>query len=840
MPIGGIGAGCVCLNGHGGVQDFSIHHRPSVTALPDGHNFKDAAFAILHIKSTVPATRLVEGPLPPGKIYDQGLQAQGYRHGGHEGLPRFQNNEFESGYPFGRIRLADPALPLEAAITGWNPLIPLDDVASGIPCAILEYTFRNTSKERVDFEFSYHLSHLADTNDNQWAGDENTRNQVIPGKGIHFYNTEPGHSEQSGSASLTVIGHRPAIKAMWLRGGWFDAISALWRETESGKFSTNNGKADAGKKGRNGGSILVKASLAPGKETSIPVVITWHFPNSNQTYGAAESCCAEGEGKAPLWRPFYAARWRDAKAVADHVHRNYSKLRSRTIAFQNALLSSTLPVEALDAISANLAILKSPTVLRQENGNLWAWEGCFTGSGCCHGSCTHVWNYAQAFPHLFPRLERTFREQELERSMNERGHVNFRAALPDGPPGKWGVDHAAADGQLGGIMKLYRDWQISGDETWLRKMYPLAKRSLDYCTATWDPERKGAVIEPHHNTYDIEFWGPDGMCTTIYIGALSAMSLMSRALDLAADEKVYSELAERGARFIDEELFNGEYYEQKVQFRGLRDTSFLKLISGASSSQESHELLRLLRKEGPRYQYGKGCLSDGILGAWMAEIYGIRTPLNAAKIRRNLRAIYRHNFKRDLRAHANCQRPGYALGREAGLLLCSWPNGGKPTLPFVYSDEVWTGIEYQVASHLIAEGFVREGTEIVAAVRRRYDGETRNPWNEYECGSYYARAMASYALVAAYSGFRYSAVDKTLRFGPKIKTRPFTTFFSTATSYGSITLEKSSLVVSVLEGKLELKRIVLTLGGREREIAVKAIIGSGRGTRFPLRELKRR
>jgi uncharacterized protein (DUF608 family) len=819
LPIGGIGAGCVCLNGHGGLEDFSIRHRPATSALPDSHGVRDAAFAILRIKSSTPVARLVEGPLPTGKIYDQGLQAQGYRHGGHEGLPRFQRNKFESGYPFGRVRLSDPAVPIEVAIIGWNPFIPLDDVASGIPCAILEYTLRNTSRKRVQFEFSYHLSHLAA------ADEKKSRNQVIPGKGIHFHNAEPSHTEQFGSASLTVIGQRPAIKAMWLRGGWFDAISAIWREAESGKFTANNGKADSGKGGRNGGSILVKGSLAPGKEMTLPVVITWHFPNSNQSYGATEACCPPGEDcTVPLWKPFYASQWKDAKAVADHVHRNYLTLRSRTVAFQNALLSSTLPVEAMDAISANLAILKSPTVLRQENGNLWAWEGCFTGAGCCHGSCTHVWNYAQAIPHLFPKLERTLRAQELQRSMDKKGYINFRAALPDGPPAKWGVNHAAADGQLGGIMKVYRDWQISGDTAWLRELYPLVKRSLDYCIATWDPERKGALLEPHHNTYDIEFWGADGMCTSIYIGALNAMALMAHALERAADEKSYSELAERGVRYMDKKLFNGEYYEQKVQYRGLKDTSFADLISGPLPANESRELVQLLKKEGPRYQYGKGCLSDGVIGAWMAEIYGIATPLKRENIRKNLRAIYRHNFKRDLSAHANCQRPGYAMGREAGLLLCSWPKGGKPTLPFVYSDEVWTGIEYQVASHLIAEGYVREGTEIVAAVRRRYDGEVRNPWNEYECGSYYARAMASYALLAAYSGFRYSAVTQTLHLGPKTATRPFTIFFSTASGFGSVTLDKSSLTIEVLEGRLELKHILLTLGGRTAEIACKKVI----------------
>ena len=831
MPLGGIGSGCICLNGHGGLQDFSIRNRPSISALADGHApASEAAFALLHIKGKKPVTRLLEGPLPLEKIYDQGLQAQGYRHGGHEGLPRFRQSSFQSGYPFGLVSLSDPSVPLEVRITGWSPLIPLDEVASSLPCAILEYTLRNTSSEPVECEFSYHLAHLAEGDTSKTEG---TRNEIIPRRGVYFSNTEPSGAESCGSASLTVVGHRPSIKAMWTRGGWFDAISALWREVETGSFVPNDGKVDAGKSGRNGGSVLVKASLAPGRQVTIPVIIAWHFPNSNQSPGSTPTECKEdGCCPSPKWKTYYSSLWKDAWEVASHIHGHYDNLRERTVGFQNALLGSSLPIEVLDAVSANLAILKSPTLLRQENGNLWGWEGCFTNAGCCHGSCTHVWNYAQALPHLFPGIERTLREQELERSINEAGHVNFRAALPDGSPDHG--FHAAADGQLGGIMKLFRDWQISGDTAWLKKLYPNARLSLEFCIRTWDPDRKGALSEPHHNTYDIEFWGPDGMCTTVYIGALSAMGAMAKALEKEKDSKAYQELAERGARFIEKELFNDEYFEQKVQYRGLRDTSFLDLIENRKPANESQAILRLLKKEGPKYQYGKGCLSDGVIGAWMARIYGIEIPLNRNMVRENLRSIHRYNFRRSLADHANCQRPGYALGDESGLLLCSWPRGGKPTLPFVYSDEVWTGIEYQVASHLIEEGLVSEGVEIVKAVRSRYNGAVRNPWNEYECGSYYARAMASYALLGALSGFRYSAVEQTLWFGPKLKKRPFVVFFSTANGYGTISLGKTSLTVSVLEGQLAIKRLILEIGNQHRELVTDVLAKPGHPAKFSI------
>ena len=171
----------------------------------------------------------------------------------------------------------------------------------------------------------------------------------------------------------------------------------------------------------------------------------------------------------PPWHPYYSTQWKDAREVAAYVEQNYPSLRTRTVQFKNSIFNSTFPPYVLDAISSNLAILKAPTVLREASGSVWGWEGCFPDAGCCHGSCTHVWNYAQALPQLYPQLERTLRDLELVRSMDDRGHVNFRGAIPDGP-----VDHswhAAADGQLGGIMKVFRDWQISGDATWLKRMY---------------------------------------------------------------------------------------------------------------------------------------------------------------------------------------------------------------------------------------------------------------------------------------------------------------------------------------------------------------------------------
>jgi uncharacterized protein (DUF608 family) len=825
MPMGGIGAGCICLAGHGALQDFSIRNRPSVTALPDDIQFwNDGGFALLHVRGNEPVTRLLEGPLPPGKIYDQALQASGYRKVGYEGLPRMDRCRFAAAYPTGQVELSDDAVPLAVTLTGWSPFIPLDDRTSSMPAAILEYSLTNTSNQPVQFDFSYHLSHLPRAQ----GGWRNTRNRAIDG-GILFYNTVPAHDEMFGTATLTVIGHDPIVKAMWTRGGWFDWIAALWEEVSHGNFRPNPGNTDRDIDGRNGGSLLVPASLAPSQSITIPILITWHVPNVYLTqlqpgatpWWTAQPTSNVPPGAGPAWRPYYTSQWPDAAAVAADLRKNFDTTRARTFAFRDALFHSSLPPEAIDAIASNLAILKSPTLLREENGNLWGWEGCFPTAGCCPGSCTHVWNYAQALPHLFPALERTLREQELERSMEPTGHVNFRSALPDGPPDKTG---AAADGQLGGIMKLYRDWHISGDSAWLQRLLPRARCSLDYCIKTWDPDRRGALFEPHHNTYDIEFWGPDGMCTSIYVGALCAMAEMTSSTGSHDDAAAYADLATKAAAYCDQHLYNGQYYQQQVMWHELKDSSFTQRLDRDSrpAANVDPALLAVLKSEGPPYQYGAGCLSDGVIGQWMASLYGIDTPLDAQHVRSTLAAIFRHNFRADLSAHFCTQRPGYAIGHEPGLILCTWPNDGRPTLPFVYSDEVWTGIEYQVASHLITVGMVDQGMALVKAVRSRYAGHARNPFNEYECGSYYARAMSSFALLQALSGFRYSQLTRTLCFAPKLSTRPWRSFFATATGWGTIKLEPTLLQIELIEGNLALDQLILGQGPQRQTTRVRA------------------
>ena len=497
------------------------------------------------------------------------------------------------------------------------------------------------------------------------------------------------------------------------------------------------------------------------------------------------------------YRPWYAERFHSLDDVIDYWNANCDVLRENTRLFSRAFYASTLPAEVLEAVAANLAILKSPTVLRQWDGRFWTWEGCQDSFGSCHGSCTHVWNYAQALPHLFPSLERTLRETEFKVAQNAEGHQNFRVNLPiSAPPHNF---HAASDGQLGGIMKAYREWRISGDTEWMKSLFPLVKNSLDYCIRTWDPLHKGYLAEPHHNTYDIEFWGPDSMCTSFYLGALSAFIEMGKTLKEPV--KDYVKLLEKGKKFMETELYDGEYFIQKIQWEGLQAANPLDVMSfGGTYSEEAQ---RLLKKEGPKYQYGTGCLSDGILGMWMASVCGVGEALDNEKVKSHLNSVYKYNLKHDLTDHFNPQRPVYACGKEGGLLLCTWPKGGMLSLPFVYSNEVWTGIEYQVASHLMMKGEVEKGLDIVRECRKRYDGRVRNPFDEIECGHWYARAMASYGMLQGLTGIRYDAVDKTMYIDSKIG--DFKCFISTNTGFGTVELKDGKPSINIAYGTIDIK-----------------------------------
>ena len=784
FPLGGIGAGMICLEGTGMLSHFSLRNRPDMFNSP-------CVFAAISVKGQPRAARVLEGPIPGRKLY--GPQGAGNGLGGTSyGLPRFAQASFKARFPFGTVTLTDPQLPLSVAITGWSPFEPGDADNSSLPVAGLEYQFTNRSGKPLEAVFSFNARNFMVTGGNPQAV------RPIAGGFILWGGGSTDHPWDEAAFSATVSEADTKVNHAWFRGGWWDALTLAWKDiTEGACFErppVTTGRPSPG------GTLFVPFQLAAGAAKMITVRLAWFVGQTNLRIGRDPAGLKPEAVSRDHYRPWYAGRFTDINGVSFYWRDHYDELRQKASRFADCFYASTLPLEVLEAVAANLTILKSPTVMRQTDGRLWGWEGCHDNAGCCHGSCTHVWNYAQAIPHLFPRLERTLRETEFGPSQDEAGHQQFRSALPIRP-----VEHdfhAAADGQLGGIMKVFREWRISGDTEWLRGLWPKVKRSLEFCIKTWDPGHKGVIEEPHHNTYDIEFWGPDGMCTSFYLGALQAAVLMGKAL--GDEAPLYAQLLAAGIRRTESELFDGEYFIQRIDWTNLKVGNPLE--NKNLTENFSPEARAVFEKEGPNYQYGTGCLSDGVLGSWLALVCGVGQVLAAPKVASHLQAVHKYNLKLDLSDFANPQRPAYACGAEGGLVLCTWPKGGELSLPFVYSNEVWTGIEYQVASHLMRMGLVSEGLEVVRVCRDRYDGRVRNPFNEYECGHWYARAMSSYALLFGLSGARYDAVEKVLYLEPRLR-GDFRCFLATASGYGLVGVRKGRPFYEPRAGTLDIREI---------------------------------
>ncbi len=813
FPIGGLGAGMFCLEGSGAISHVSVRNRPEVFNEP-------GVFGAIAIKNIKNGARIIEGPVPDWKRFGQPNTGNG-ASGATFGLPRFDEASFISRFPFGAVSLKENDYPLEIELTGWSPFIPTDADNSSLPAGALEYKIKNTSSQNVSCVFSFHSKNFMNPKDIDTQKIKVGKNAIAKHTNGFVLTQAPSNDRpfDEGNFCIYTDADNTVVDHCWFRGGWFDPLTMTWETIRKGETKTSDPvDSDAP-----GASLYVPFELEGGNEKIIKVMTAWYVPLSDIRHGGdpseadkcdgLEGCCtssdqlgantADANYSSGKYKPWYSNKFPNVSEVAKYWADNYRDLQQKSRLFTETFYSSTLPAEVTEAIAANLSILKSPTVMRQYDGRLWSYEGCGDNWGCCHGSCTHVWNYAQAIPHLFPFLERTLRQTEFCESQNNEGHQTFRAALPIRP-----VDHgfyAAADGQLGGIMKVYRDWRIYGDNEWVKKMYPMVKRSLDYCIRTWDPKGKGVIEEPHHNTYDIEFWGPDGMCTSFYLGALAAIIEMGKFLKKKKDVAAYQDLLTKGKRSIETDLYNGEYFYQKIQVSGLKAPNPVEASQKSMGGEYSEEARALLEKEGPKYQYGTGCLSDGVLGAWIAKVSGLNDPFDHTKITSHLVSVHKYNFKSDLSEHANPQRPSFALGKEGGLLLCSWPKGGKLSLPFVYSDEVWTGIEYQVASHLMFVGKVKEALEIVRACRDRYDGTVRNPFNEYECGHWYARALSSYGMLQGLTGVRFDAVDKMLYVDSKIG--DFTSFLSCETGFGTVSLSNGKVSVQAKLGTIPVKKI---------------------------------
>ncbi len=803
FPLGGIGSGCIGLAGNGRLIDWEIFNRPSKGSINGFSHFAIKA----EQGGQVLDARVLNGDLhAPYQGNAEGVWGGGVGFGPAReymaGAPHFKSVRFRGRFPTAELTFKDAAkFPGQVKMTAFNPFIPLNDKDSSIPAAFFEIEAANPTDKAIDYTIAATLANPLDKRS------INTVSKAGAVRRLHLTTDEYDPADLAyGDLTLATDAEDVSWQQHWFVGHPLMPLEVFWREfTTPGPFANRSYPKET-VAARVPGLLAARVRVGPGKSKTVRFVITWNFPNCTNYWNTHDVERAKAAGISPNWRNYYATIWKDSKRSAQYCMKNWDRLYGQTVAFRDALFASTLPAAAIEAVSANLSTLKSPTVLRLQDGTVYGFEGCRATVGCCPGSCTHVWNYTQAMPFLFPKLERRMREADFEHNQSDDGHMPYRGAFP--PLGlKAERRQFAADGLLGGVMRIYRDWKICGDDEWLRRMWPYAKKAVEFAWAPtnedkWDLEKTGVLQGRQHHTLDADLFGPNSWCTGFYLGALKAGAEMAEYVGEPETAAEYREIFARGKAWVDEHLFNGEYYHQLVD---LKDPSI------PYRNEEFGEV---------KYQIAEGCEIDQVLAQWHANIYGLGEIFDPKQTRKALKSLFKYNYRPEMREYFNSCRI-YALNDDSGLVIAHWPEHVyRPRLPILYAGETQNGYEWAACIQMIQAGLVKEGMTCVRAIRDRYDGERRNPWNEFECGGNYARSMATYSLLNTFAGFQFNMPAGEIGFDPiRTKKGKFRCFWSLETGWGEFVLVVTAAEVRVMVGRLKVKVLDLPFAvGKKNKI----------------------
>lgn len=521
------------------------------------------------------------------------------------------------------------------------------------------------------------------------------------------------------------------------------------------------------------GWVHYSAVIPPGGSQTVTFVVAWHFKNLR--LGIPDDKSGQ----------YYAAKFKAAGEVVRSLAKNHARLAHLTRLWHKTWYDSTLPYWFLDRTFANTSTLATTTAHRFGTGRFYAWEGV----GCCAGTCTHVWHYAQAMGRIFPELERILRSTvDYGLAFNEStGEIGFRAEFDK---------RAAMDGQAGSILRMYREHQMCVDPNFLKDRWQSVKLSLEYMIG-FDKFVEGVLEGPQENTLDAAWYGKIAWITSLYLAALRAGEAMALEMDDVDYAKRCQGILQQGVKNINRYLFNGEYYIQT------RDPDHPKALGTYDC-----------------------CHIDQVMGQGWAWQVGLGRLLDKDFTVTALRSLYKYNFTPDVGPWRKAHPEGrwYAMAGDGGLVMTSNPKGEKDAFgdpaawQYGYFNECMSGFEHQAAAHMIAEGLVQEGLTVTRAIHDRYRADLRNPWNEIECSDHYARAMASYGSFISICGFEHHALRKSIGFSPRLSPEHFKAAFTCAEGWGAYSQSRSDEVqkseISLKFGKLTVQTIALDSGER--------------------------
>ncbi len=785
MPVGGINTGMMYLGGDGRLWLWDIFNANQL-----GVNNKTIEWhSQLHVGKTV---RPQDGsayvqPEKDIRPVEQGFAFQ-IHYNGKTFIKKMQADDwddivFEATYPMAKLRYIDKLLPLEITADIYSPFIPLDDKNSGLPATIYSFHCKNKSDKPIQVDIIGWL-------ENKVCIHSATKNDIRVNAIV---------KEDLFACTASSIKQNTNEKQTHLADYGTMGIMSLNQKSVYHSNTNLNELADAFKNGNEEttestidktliSSVSSSMQLKPGSASTLDFALAWHFPNLKL------NAKIQGEGR------YYNNWFKSSTDVLKYIRQHFNKLSTESKLWRDTFYDSTLPWWFLERTFLNISTMATTTAHRFESGRFYAWEGV----GCCEGTCTHVWQYAQAVGRIFPNIEKDTRERvDLGLSLQPDGMMWYRGEVVKGP---------AIDGQAGTILRIYREHQMSADDTFLKNNWDKIKRATQW-VLNQDRNQDGMEDTPIENTLDAVWDGEISWLVGLCIAAVKAAQMMATEMNDTAFASLCKEYVEKGMKNMDEQLFNGEYFIHKP------DATKGRQKLGSYNT----------------------CHIDQVYGQSWAFQVGLGRVINKEKTLSALNALWKYNFTPDVGPYIKDHTGGrpYALAGDGGLIMNTNPkNETKPygenvTWQLGYFHECMSGFEHQVAAHMMAEGMTKEAMVITRMIHDRYHAAKRNPFNEIECSDHYARAMASYGTFITACGFEYHGPKGYMKFAPKIQPENFKAPFTSASGWGTFSQQQHAnglkASIKLNHGALKLKSFVLE--HKNKPTHVSAVIGD---TKIPL------
>ncbi|UCH34079.1 MAG: glucosylceramidase [Armatimonadota bacterium] len=768
LPVGGIGSGCIQMDGRGVRTVWQIFNNHEQASVP--HSF----FAVRAKSPGAPAMVRALQTAPVGPF------------------AAMKSLSFRGEYPFGWYDFKDPQLPVSVSLETFNPLIPLNARDSAIPCAIYNLSAENRGDETAEVSFLATQQNavgftgkgaIDGRSHGDYGGNMNRIARVKGATVLHMSADMKDDAPGSGDMALAAIGEAATATAAWRE---LDALAAAFANDGELHGPKKAGPSPPG--ATTDAALAVPFKLKPGEKRTVTFVLAWHFPNAahgNRKWG--------GRGN------MYANWWGGALDVAREVASRLPELTQLTRLYHDTLYSSNLPRWLLDRIGSQVAILRSQTCFWTKDGYFGGWEGCVPSGGCCLGNCSHVWHYAQAHARLFPEIGRIMREQEL-RFQTPDGGIPHRQAPNFGP---------AFDGQCGIILGAYREHLVGPDRRWLGRHWPKVKLAMDYTIATWDADEDGVLAGAQWNTLDEALGGSSSWLGTLYLAALAAAEKMAALQEEPDTAARYRRIRESGSARQDETLFNGDYYIQIPDAEPRKDYMTGCHIDQVLGQWWAHQL---------------------DLG-WLYPPARVRTALRSL-VKHNFRPHFvgiaqaPRKFVDD--SDAGLQMITWPAGGRpdpqqtmfyADEVMTGFEYSAAAAM--MQSDLLNQGFMIVRAVADRYDGRLRTGLTGPDSAAWGYSG---NPFGDDECGKFYARAMSVWSMLLACQGFIYDGPAGVIGFEPKWRPEDHVSFFTAAEGWGLFaqkrTRRQQTERIEMRRGQLRVRTMIFAAPRNRRPVRV--------------------